>query len=79
MANIPPKYDDLGKESKDVFGKGYGFGSVKLDLKSKTKKGVVRLLFQCICRIKTKGSMAYQSLSTDRHFPDDEHVSGKNF
>ena len=23
-----------------------GFGSVKLDLKSKTKKGVVRLLFQ---------------------------------
>lgn len=54
-----------------------GFGSVKLDLKSKTKKGVVRLLFQCICRINTKGSMTYQSLSTDRHFPDDEHVSGK--
>ena len=21
---IPPKYDDLGKEAKDVFGKGYG-------------------------------------------------------
>ena len=20
----PPKYDDLGKESRDVFGKGYG-------------------------------------------------------
>jgi len=80
---VPPKYDDLGKESRDVFGKGYGklfsfgnnglsflsnnskqlrrtehllcavtlnvslvvvvvgFGSVKLDLKTKTKKGVV--------------------------------------
>ena len=24
MANVPPKYDDLGKESRDVFGKGYG-------------------------------------------------------
>jgi len=24
MANTPPKYDDLGKESRDVFGKGYG-------------------------------------------------------
>ena len=80
---VPPKYDDLGKESRDVFGKGYGellsfennglsflsnnskqlhriehvlcavtlneslvlvvagFGSVKLDLKTKTEKGVV--------------------------------------
>lgn len=24
MAKTPPKYDDLGKESRDVFGKGYG-------------------------------------------------------
>ncbi|KAL9984422.1 hypothetical protein ACROYT_G006710 [Oculina patagonica] len=38
MAKTPPKYDDLGKESRDVFGKGYGFGAVKLDLKTKTKK-----------------------------------------
>jgi len=29
MANIPPKYDDLGKESKDVFGKGYGKAVLK--------------------------------------------------
>merc|ERR1712079_556869 len=34
------KYDDLGKESRDVFGKGYGVGSVKFDLKTKTKNGV---------------------------------------
>ncbi|PFX17934.1 Voltage-dependent anion-selective channel protein 2 [Stylophora pistillata] len=38
--SVPPKYDDLGKESRDVFGKGYGFGSVKLDLKTKTKNNV---------------------------------------
>lgn len=38
--SVPPKYDDLGKESKDVFGKGYGFGFVKFDLKTKTKNGV---------------------------------------
>lgn len=24
MAKVPPKYDDLGKECRDVFGKGYG-------------------------------------------------------
>lgn len=46
-----------------------GFGSVKLDLKSKTKKGVVRLLE--FIRINMEGLMTYQILSTDRHFPDD--------
>ena len=29
MANTPPKYDDLGKESRDVFGKGYGKAVLK--------------------------------------------------
>lgn len=24
MSKVPPKYDDLGKEARDVFGKGYG-------------------------------------------------------
>jgi hypothetical protein len=24
MGKVPPKYEDLGKESRDVFGKGYG-------------------------------------------------------
>jgi len=40
MAKVPPKYDDLGKEARDVFGKGYGSGFVKLDVKTTTKKGV---------------------------------------
>ena len=26
--SIPPKYDDLGKEARDVFGKGYGKSSL---------------------------------------------------
>ena len=29
MWSPPPKYDDLGKESRDVFGKGYGESIIK--------------------------------------------------
>lgn len=36
----PPPYCDLGKNSRDVFGKGYHFGLIKLDLKTKTNSGV---------------------------------------
>jgi len=36
----PPVFGDLGKQSKDVFGKGYHFGVVKLDVKTKTATGV---------------------------------------
>lgn len=36
----PPKFGDLGKQSKDVFGKGYHFGLLKLDVKTKTSTGV---------------------------------------
>ncbi|XP_031562895.1 voltage-dependent anion-selective channel protein 2-like [Actinia tenebrosa] len=67
MTKIPPKYDDLGKESRDVFGKGYGFGFVKLDLKTKTKKGV---------EFKTNGSSnnetgkVFGSLETKYKFDD---------
>jgi len=37
---VPPVYSDLGKSARDVFGKGYGFGFVKLDAKTKTGSGV---------------------------------------
>ncbi|KAG5834079.1 hypothetical protein ANANG_G00257460 [Anguilla anguilla] len=37
---VPPAYADLGKSSKDIFSKGYGFGLVKLDLKTKSQSGV---------------------------------------
>ena len=31
----PPSYFDLGKEARDVFGKGYHWGQVKLDVKTR--------------------------------------------
>lgn len=36
----PPVYSDLGKSARDVFGKGYHFGVLKLECKSKTSTGV---------------------------------------
>lgn len=36
----PSNYADLGKQARDVFGKGYNFGLLKLDLKTKTESGV---------------------------------------
>jgi len=36
----PPTYGDLGKSARDVFGKGYHFSLVKLDVKTKTSSGV---------------------------------------
>merc|ERR1712235_109944 len=38
---VPPSYSDLGKAAKDIFSKGYGFGIVKLDLKTKSQSGVM--------------------------------------
>lgn len=36
----PSSYADIGKQARDVFGKGYHFGLVKLEVKSKTASGV---------------------------------------
>jgi len=36
----PPSYGDLGKNAKDVFVKGYNWGFVKIDGKTKTENGV---------------------------------------
>ncbi|KAL4686900.1 hypothetical protein H8959_019028 [Pygathrix nigripes] len=35
-----PQYADLGKSARDVFTKGYGFGLIKLDLKTKSENGL---------------------------------------
>lgn len=37
---IPPSYSDLGKGARDLFGKGYNYGNVKLDCKTKTPSGI---------------------------------------
>uniref|UniRef100_A0A8C6R3V1 Non-selective voltage-gated ion channel VDAC3 n=1 Tax=Nannospalax galili TaxID=1026970 RepID=A0A8C6R3V1_NANGA len=39
MCNTPTYYD-LGKAAKDVFNKGYGFGMVKIDLRTKSSSRV---------------------------------------
>lgn len=36
----PPPYSDLGKNARDIFNKGYHFGLIKLDCKTKTGSGV---------------------------------------
>jgi len=33
----PPLYADLGKTARDIFNKGYNYGTVKLDVKTRTK------------------------------------------
>ncbi|XP_034026610.1 voltage-dependent anion-selective channel protein 3 isoform X2 [Thalassophryne amazonica] len=37
---VPPSYSDLGKSAKDIFKKGYGYGILKLDLKTTSQSGV---------------------------------------
>uniref|UniRef100_A0A8C9Q0F4 Uncharacterized protein n=1 Tax=Spermophilus dauricus TaxID=99837 RepID=A0A8C9Q0F4_SPEDA len=37
---VPATYADLDKCSRDIFTKGYGFGSVKLFFKTKSESGL---------------------------------------
>nr|XP_004547075.1 voltage-dependent anion-selective channel protein 2 isoform X2 [Maylandia zebra] len=37
---VPPAYSDLGKSAKDIFSKGFGYGILKLDVKTKSQSGV---------------------------------------
>ncbi|XP_027889671.1 voltage-dependent anion-selective channel protein 3 isoform X1 [Xiphophorus couchianus] len=37
---VPPAYSDLGKAAKDIFNKGYGYGVMKLDIKTKSQNGI---------------------------------------
>jgi len=36
----PPQYTDLGKSAKDLFNKGYNYGLVKLDVKTRTANDI---------------------------------------
>jgi len=40
MSNVPPCYADLGKAARDLFGKNFGYGFVKLECKTETGSGV---------------------------------------
>nr|XP_034492274.1 voltage-dependent anion-selective channel protein 1-like [Marmota flaviventris] len=37
---VPPTYANLGKSARDIFTKGYGFGLIKLYLKTKSENGL---------------------------------------
>uniref|UniRef100_A0A8D0YB47 Voltage-dependent anion-selective channel protein 1 n=1 Tax=Sus scrofa TaxID=9823 RepID=A0A8D0YB47_PIG len=37
---VPTTYADLGKSARDVFTMGYGFGLIKLDLKTKSENAL---------------------------------------
>lgn len=37
---VPPLFADLGRSGRDLFGKGYNFDVIKLDVKTKTRGGV---------------------------------------
>jgi len=36
----PPSYTDLGKTARDLFNKGYNYGTVKLDVKTRTENEI---------------------------------------
>jgi len=57
----PPSYSDIGKQARDVFGKGYHFGLVKLDVKTKSSTGVE---FTAGGSSKTEGGAVTGSLET---------------
>ena len=37
----PPLYADLGKQARDIFGKGFHFGLTKIDVKTSTSSGLL--------------------------------------
>jgi len=37
---VPPSYADLGKSARDLFSKGFNYGSVKVEMKTLTSSGV---------------------------------------
>lgn len=63
----PPAYADLGKQARDVFGKGYHFGLLKLDVKTKTESGV-EFSSGCVSH-QDKGSV-FGNLETKYRMPD---------
>lgn len=38
--SVPPSYQDLGKSASDLFSRGYGYGTTKLSVTTKSESGV---------------------------------------
>jgi len=63
----PSSFSDIGKQARDVFGKGYHFGLVKLDVKSKSSSGVA---INAAGSSSTDGSKVSGSLETKYKIAD---------
>ncbi|KAK6627824.1 hypothetical protein RUM43_002307 [Polyplax serrata] len=63
----PPAYADLGKQARDVFGKGYHFGVLKLDVKTRTESGVE---FSSGCVSNQEKGSVFGSLETKYRAPN---------
>lgn len=63
----PPSYSDLGKNARDIFGKGYHFGLWKLDVKTRTASGVE---FNTSGHSNTESGKVFGSLETKYKFKE---------
>lgn len=57
----PPSFVDLGKQARDLFGKGYHYGFWKLDCKTKTESGIE---FNTAGQTNTESGKVFGSLET---------------
>ncbi|ELW67287.1 Voltage-dependent anion-selective channel protein 1 [Tupaia chinensis] len=64
---VPPTYVNLGKPTRDVFTEGYGFGLIKLDLKTKSENG---LEFTSSGSVNTETTKVTGSLETKYRWPE---------
>lgn len=63
----PPSYVDLGKQARDLFGRGYHYGYWKLDCKTKTQSGIE---FNTGGQTNTESGKVFGSLETKYKLPD---------
>ena len=63
----PPSYTDLGKQARDIFGKGYHFGLWKLDCNTKTQSGIE---FNTAGHSNQDSGKVFGSLETKYKIPD---------
>uniref|UniRef100_A0A2K5MGK6 Non-selective voltage-gated ion channel VDAC1 n=1 Tax=Cercocebus atys TaxID=9531 RepID=A0A2K5MGK6_CERAT len=68
---VPHMYADLGKSARDVFTKGYGFGLIKLDLKTKSENG---LEFTSSGSANTETTEVMGSLETKYRWTDTDNI-----
>uniref|UniRef100_A0A2K5F0A6 Non-selective voltage-gated ion channel VDAC1 n=1 Tax=Aotus nancymaae TaxID=37293 RepID=A0A2K5F0A6_AOTNA len=65
---VPPTYANFGKSARDVFTKSYGFGLIKLDLKTKLENG---LEFTSSDSANTESTKVMGSLETKYRWTED--------